>query len=67
MTCDRCVELEAQVEALLDELHDARVALADVWAVREAVARQRHPSTRGDICPPNGIRRPVLHLIGGGE
>lgn len=69
MTCDRCSELEARVEALLDELHDTRTRLNDVVRERgiEQAVTRRHPSAVGlsDPCPPFGIRRPDLRLIGG--
>lgn len=67
--CDHCPcvpELEARVEALLDELHDTQTKLNDVVRQRgteQAIAR-RHPSTGPDWCPPNGMRRPDLRLIG---
>lgn len=53
MTCDRCVELEARIEALLDELHDLKLARADGWSVRQAEARQQHPANRAHL--PVGV------------
>ena len=58
MSCDRCSELEAEREALLDELHDLRVAACRDAFVAEA--RAAHPSAR-DWCPPHGI--PRLKLV----
>jgi hypothetical protein len=57
--CDRCPELEAQIEALLDELHDLKVAACRGAAIDDAQAR--HPSN--DDCPPHGIERPRLSLV----
>jgi hypothetical protein len=60
--CDRCPELEARIEALLDELHDLNVAACDRASVAQAEARAAHPATRDD-CPPHGIARPLLTLV----
>lgn len=74
--CDRCAELTderdaalADVAELAGELRDVRVELARLRSEREAVARSRHPSNQPthDMCPPRGIRRPDLRLIGGGR
>jgi hypothetical protein len=57
--CDRCPELEAHIEGLLDELHDLKVAACREAAIDDAQAR--HPSN--DDCPPHGIQRPLLALV----
>jgi hypothetical protein len=57
--CDRCPELEARIEGLLDELHDLKVAACRQAAIDDA--RARHPSN--DDCPPHGIQRPRLSLV----
>jgi hypothetical protein len=54
--CDRCPELEARIEALLDELQDLNVAACREAAIDDARARQ--PSN--DDCPPLGIPRLAL-------
>jgi hypothetical protein len=59
-SCDRCVDHEAHIEALLEQLHDVGVELADARSTLQAY--QQHPSTR-DICPPHGIRRPKLTVV----
>jgi hypothetical protein len=59
VTCDRCPEYEARIEALLDELHDLNVAACREAAIDDAQAR--HPSN--DDCPPHGIERPRLSLV----
>jgi hypothetical protein len=46
--CDRCPELEAEVEALRDQLHDVRVELADARSTLQAY--RRHPTS----LPPAG-------------
>lgn len=43
--CDRCIELEAEIEALRDELHDLRAAEVRRLSTAQAETRQRHPST----------------------
>jgi hypothetical protein len=64
MTCDRHDELEAQVEALLDELHDLKAGRTREASVAQARARAAgHPSAQ-DWCPPHGIVRPDLRLVG---
>jgi hypothetical protein len=60
MTCDHCPcvpDLEARIEALLDELHDVKVAAVRERSVERAL-RAGHPSTRRD-------GRAALRLIGG--
>jgi hypothetical protein len=61
--CDRCPELEARIEGLLDELHDLKVAACRQAAIDDA--RTRHPSTRDDYplvgwLTANGIARLTL-------
>ena len=63
MTCDRCSELESRIEALLDELHDVKVAAVRERSVERAL-RAGHPSTRRDDCPVHVIKRPDLRLVG---
>jgi hypothetical protein len=60
VSCDRCLELEARIEALLDELHDVKVAAVRERSVERAL-RAGHPSTRRDdyVHPSSGFLRRV--------
>jgi hypothetical protein len=71
MTCEHCQcvsPLEAENEALRDELHDVRVELADA---RSTLQAYRHPSTARritlaplvDACDPRGMKRPKLTVV----
>jgi hypothetical protein len=59
VSCDRCVEHEARIEVLMDELYDA---LSQIRAFNQALTAG-HPSVRRDDCPPHGIKRPKLTVV----
>jgi hypothetical protein len=68
-SCDRCVDHEAHIEALLEQLHDVGVELADARSTLQAY--QQHPSTDRrntltplvDACNPQGMKRPKLTVV----
>jgi hypothetical protein len=55
--CDRCPELEARIEGLLDELHDLKVAACRQAAIDDAQARPRLSLVK------IGVERTVPHAL----